>query len=68
MEVFRWEQAAERWLVEKQDKADIRGDKAKLEWLAAHLNGKAPEEIDRETVRRSVGLPTELSGKRAILH
>lgn len=54
METYRWEQAAERWLEEKQDKADFRGDKAKLDWLAAHLNGKALEEIDRETVRQIV--------------
>lgn len=52
----RWEEAKEKWLEEKAHKADIRGDKAKLEWLESHFGGKMLHEIDRDLVKRVVEL------------
>lgn len=54
MEPKRWEQAAEKWLEERSGKADIRGDKAKLEWLKPHFGGKWLHEIDRDVVKAVV--------------
>lgn len=52
----RWEDAAEKWLEERSEKADIRGDMQKLKWLESHFGGKMLHEIDREVVKRAVEL------------
>lgn len=57
----RWEDAAEKWLEEKAEKADIRGDKQKLKWLESHFGGKMLHEIDRDLVKSVV----ELKGNNA---
>ena len=49
----RWEDAAEKWLEERSEKADIRGDRQKLKWLESHFGGKMLHEIDREVVKRA---------------
>lgn len=54
MEPVRWEKAAAKWLEEKAEKADIRGDRQKLRWLESHLNGKWLHEIDRDLVKSVV--------------
>ncbi len=56
MEPKRWEEAAAKWLEEKAEKADIRGDKQKLGWLESHFGGKMLHDIDRELVKKVVEL------------
>lgn len=50
----RWEDAADKWLEEKAEKADIRGDKQKLTWFESHFGGKMLHEIDRDLVKSVV--------------
>jgi len=45
-----WREAVVQWLREKQHKADIRQDRAKLRWLDQYLGKHYLDEIDRETV------------------
>ena len=52
----RWEDAASKWLEEKAHKADIRGDKQKLNWLESHFGGKMLHEVDRDLVKQVVEL------------
>jgi len=61
MDPKRWEEAAEKWLEEKAEKADIKGDKQKLKWLEGHFGGKWLHEIDRNLVKSVV----ELKGNNA---
>lgn len=56
MEPVRWEEAKQKWIEERSDKADIRGDKQKLKWLEPHFRGKMLHEIDRDLVKRVVEL------------
>jgi len=54
METYRWEEAAQKWLDERSEKADIRGDRAKLDWLGPHLEGRRLRDITRDMVRKVV--------------
>jgi integrase len=45
-----WQEAVVQWLREKQHKADIRQDRAKLRWLHRHFNGLHLDEIKREQI------------------
>lgn len=49
-----WDQAVEKWLDDRADKADARGDKQKAKYLAPFFTGKLLEEIDRDAVRKAV--------------
>lgn len=54
MKPVAWEEAAAKWVEEKQDKADIKGDIAKLKWFEPHFRGRMLHEIDRELVKKVV--------------
>ncbi|MEL0587212.1 MAG: site-specific integrase [Candidatus Thiodiazotropha sp. (ex. Lucinoma kazani)] len=43
-----WNEAADRWILETNHKADHHKDKAKLTWLAVYLHGVKLNEINRE--------------------
>lgn len=64
MEPVRWEAAAEKWVEERSDKADIKGDRQKLKWLETRLSGKMLHEIDRDLVKRVVELKPNKLGLR----
>lgn len=49
-----WDEAIEKWLDEKQEKSDWRGDVAKAKWLQPQLTGKDLTEISRDLVRSIV--------------
>lgn len=45
-----WQEAVVRWLREKEHKADIKKDAAKLKWLHPYLGDRFLDEIDRDLV------------------
>jgi integrase len=45
-----WDEAIERWLLEKSDKASLHSDKCILRWLEPHLSGVPLVNIDRRVV------------------
>lgn len=45
-----WDDAVERWLFEKADKASLHSDKCIIRWLAPYLSGQALSSIDRVVV------------------
>jgi len=47
-----WQEAAVQWLREKDHKASIGQDQAKLKWLHPYLGDKYLDEINRELVVR----------------
>ncbi|MGB5487720.1 MAG: site-specific integrase [Lysobacterales bacterium] len=47
-----WQEAVVQWLREKDHKANIGGDKAKLKWLDQFLRGRYLDEINRELVSK----------------
>jgi integrase len=45
-----WDNAVERWLFEKADKASLHSDRCILRWLAPYLSGLPLSDIDRRVV------------------
>lgn len=45
---YRWEQAVERWLVEREHLPSIEDQKLHLRWLDSHLFGWSLDEISRD--------------------
>lgn len=45
-----WDEAVERWLLEKADKASIHSDKCILRWLECYLSGLPLADINRAVV------------------
>ena len=47
---WTWDDAVERWLFEKADKASIKSDQSIIRWLNKHLSGVPLEEVTRPVV------------------
>jgi integrase len=45
-----WDDAVQRWIVEKADKASLHSDKCILRWLEPHLSGLVLRDINRSIV------------------
>lgn len=48
--VKTWNDAVDRWVFEKADKASLHSDKCILRWLEPHLSGVPLGDIDRRVV------------------
>lgn len=47
----RWDEAAERWLEDRLDKATVEEDRRKLQWLSIHLSPHALGDINGDVLR-----------------
>lgn len=56
-----WDEAAARWLLETDHKADHAKDAAKLRWLAPHLNGLYLDQVSRDVVEAIAQLKKQAS-------
>src|SRR5471030_628063 len=45
-----WDDAAERWILEKADKSSLHSDKCILRWLEPHLAGLPLQDVNRSVV------------------
>ncbi|WP_343743270.1 tyrosine-type recombinase/integrase [Herbaspirillum huttiense] len=45
-----WDDAVEKWLVEKADKRSLKSDHSNIRWLSRYLSGIPLHDIDREVV------------------
>lgn len=47
---YRWEQAVERWLTEREHLSSLKDQKLHLRWLHKHLYGRFLDEINRDVL------------------
>jgi integrase len=59
-----WDEAAYQWLIEKEAKASIKDDAAKIRWLTPHLRGKVLGELTRELIMKVTGEKSNSTANR----